>query len=101
IRLIEDRQESVLETLEIVDMRVPTAAGDRHEMDARLDQPAGEQARLAKSGSAVRLAQPIRLLIDVKSPPGRGRGDEPVCFFIKGVARLHRPGTFLDRLLEM
>ncbi len=59
----------VLSSLEVVGVRVPAAAGlDGHEGDARLDQPARQQAALAQVVAAVALAQPIRLLAARRTP---------------------------------
>ncbi len=101
IALVQTRQQAVLEALEVVLVRVPAAVGNRHKVDARFDQSAGEQARLAEGITAVELAHGVGLQVQIKGPLGGRRADKTVSFFVKDVPRLNYLGRLLDLLLVL
>ena len=54
------------------------AVVERDERDARLDQPAGQQARLAERGAAVPVADVGGLVVDLERRLGGARGEQVV-----------------------
>ena len=92
VAAIEHRQLALLQALEVVLVRVPAAVGDGDELHARLDQPPGQQARLAERASAVALARAVGLLAQVERLLGPGRGDQAVGLLVEAVAGLDRRG---------
>ena len=86
--LVGDRQQPVLELVEIVAVRVPAAVAlaadrrgiiDRYEPNAGLDQPARQQAALAVARSPVLVAQPIGLFGEVERALDLGRAEHGAC----------------------
>ncbi len=80
---VERRGQGVLDRREVAGVGVPLElAGppvvDRHERDPGLDQPAGQQARLAERVPAVGLAHLGRLVADPERGLRGGRGEQVV-----------------------
>src|SRR5262249_45493877 len=74
-------KERILQADEVVAVRVPRGVGvggpgDRDDAGAGLDQPAGEEARLAVDVPAVAVAGPRVLAVDPEGLAGGGRGDQ-------------------------
>ena len=72
--LVDARHQRVLQRLEVVGVRVPARITDRHETDARLDQPAGQQQRLAEGVPPVAVAHLRRLALHLERPRHLARG---------------------------
>src|SRR5262249_45013166 len=88
------RQEAILETVEVVAMRVPAVARrvtdglgvvDGDEADAGLDEAAGEEARLAVRGAAVLVARTRRLFGEVEGAAEAFGGEHAEGALVEGV----------------
>src|SRR5262249_39192993 len=67
---------------QLIAVRVPTTRLHLDERDARLDQPPGHEAALAERGSAITLARPVRLALQVKRLGTRAE-DHLRCLLVK------------------
>src|SRR5713101_3137281 len=69
-------------------MRIPTTVIDGDEPDAGLHQSSGKQAALAEVVSAVRIAEFVRLLLQVERLLCNRRGDQVECLCIEVIQGL-------------
>src|SRR5436309_1918769 len=66
IAIVQGTEQMLPELLEVVGMSIPATHGHGDEPHARLDQPPGQQAALAKGSAAVPVPRLVRLLGDVE-----------------------------------
>ena len=87
---VEHRQDVVASPFSRLEWIVPAAEGQRHEPDARLDQPAGQQGALAPLVAAVAVAEAGALLADVERGAGGGAGDHRERLLAEPVEAVHQ-----------
>ena len=114
VQVVEQRREplvgrghqAVLELIEVVAVRVPEVLAvvvpvDRHQADARLDQPTRQQEALTVDVPPIAVAEPRAFPIDREGPARLGRDEAVERFLLIAVPRLRSVAGQVGRFGEL
>ena len=95
-----NENKEIRQFCEIIDVRIPTRARNRHKSRSRFYQPTGQQTTLTKIRPPVRVTRLRSLLLQVERFLRCRRGDHAERVFVVAVKRLERTGLLFDASLQ-